>query len=177
MLISVIVGLGLSHLLTSAARLIQRRRRIRLYPPTLLWMGTLFIVQIQIWWVSFHMRTELEWDFFSFLFSLAIPVIGYLLCYLVVPALDGDMVDLRTSYHENRVWFFGLAAAAFVVSFGSDLMANGIPLDMNTAFRVVFILLALVAILVRREWYHVFNAITGLVLFCVYVFAEFLQLR
>jgi hypothetical protein len=39
-LISVIVGLGLSHPLTSAARLIQRRRRIRLHAPTLLWMAT-----------------------------------------------------------------------------------------------------------------------------------------
>ncbi|CAN5853718.1 hypothetical protein BH20GEM3_BH20GEM3_15690 [soil metagenome] len=33
-LVSIIIGLGLSHLLASAARLIQVRRRVRLYWPT-----------------------------------------------------------------------------------------------------------------------------------------------
>jgi hypothetical protein len=140
-------------------------------------MVTLFIVQIQIWWAFFDMRGGREWNFFSFLYSLAIPVIGYLLCYLVVPALDAETVELQASYHENRAWFFGLVVLAFAVSFGWDLLGNGVPADLNTVFRLLFIVLALAAIRVRREWYHVVNAILGLVLFCAYVFAEFLQLR
>ena len=42
-LVSIIIGLGLSHLLSSAARLIQIRHRTRLYPPTLIWMGILVV--------------------------------------------------------------------------------------------------------------------------------------
>lgn len=176
-LISVIVGLGVSHLLTSAARLIQRRRQVRPYAPTLLWMATLFLAQIQIWWVAYTGRSDAEWSFFSFLLTLVIPVIGYLLCYLVVPELAESRVDLRASYHENRVWFFGLVAAAFLFSFVLDLLAGGIPLDANTAFRVLFLLFALAAMRVRREWYHVANAVVALGLFCAYIFAEFLHLR
>jgi hypothetical protein len=44
-----------------------------------------------------------KWNFFSFLYSLAIPVIGCLLCYLVVSALEADAVGLKASYHKNRV--------------------------------------------------------------------------
>ncbi len=176
-LISVIVGLGLSHLLTSAARLIQRRRQVHVYAPTLLWMATLFIVQIQIWWVAYDERTELQWTFFSFLGSLVIPVIGYLLCYVLVPDLEGEVVDLRASYHQNRAWFFGLVVVALLVSFGKDLPSGGILLDTNTMFRVVFIGLGLVAIFVRREWFHLVNAVVALMLFCAYVFSEFLLLR
>lgn len=176
-LISVIVGLGLSHLLTSAARLIQRRRHVKPYLPTLLWMATLFVVQIQIWWVAYQSSAEAEWNFFSFLGFLVIPVIGYLLCYLIVPDLEGGVVDLRAAYHDNRAWFFGLAIVAFLVSFGRDLAGGGIPLNPNTAFRVGFIILALVAIRVRREWFHLLNAAVGLTLFCAYVFVEFLRLR
>lgn len=139
-------------------------------------MVTLFLVQIQIWWAFFEMRADREWNFFSFLYSLAIPVIGYLLCYLVVPALDPDTVEIRANYHENRGWFFGLVVLAFAVSFGWDLLGDGIPLNLNTVFRLLFIVLALVATRVRREWYHVANAILGLVLFSAYVFAEFLHL-
>jgi hypothetical protein len=176
-LISVIVGLGLSHLLTSAARLIQRRRRVEMYLPTLLWMATLFVVQVQIWWVAYQSNGKREWTFFSFLFFLLIPVIGYVLCFLAVPDLDGKEVDLRANYHENRAWFFGLTAAAFTVTFVQDLHGSGgIPLDLNAAFRALFLVLALAAIVVRREWYHVLNATLALALFCAYVFAEFLRL-
>lgn len=176
-LISVIVGLSVSHLLTSAARLIQRRRQMRLYTPTVLWMATLFIVQIQIWWVAYDRRAEAVWTFFSFLGFLVIPVIGYLLCYVLVPDLEGEAVDLQTSYHQNRAWFFGLVVAAFLVSFVQDLASGGIPLDVNTVFRVVLIVFALIAIVVRREWFHLLNAVLALVLFCAYVFVEFLRLR
>ncbi|HKJ92585.1 MAG TPA: hypothetical protein VJ957_05415 [Longimicrobiales bacterium] len=89
----------------------------------------------------------------------------------------GGAADLRAAYHENRAWFFGLAAAAFLVTFIRDLIGGGIPFDANAVFRGVFLVLALLAMRVRREWYHVANAIAGLVLFCAYVFAEFLQLR
>ena len=175
-LISVIVGLGLSHLLTSAARLIQRRRRIRLHAPTLLWMATLFVVQIQIWWAFYNARRGAEWTFFSFLVSLVIPVLGYLLCYLIVPDLEAHELDLKASYHANRSWFFGLVAAAWLISFAQDLLGGTILLDRNTAFRVVFLILALAAMRVRREWYHVLNAVLSLALFCFYVFEEFLRL-
>ena len=176
-LISVIVGLSVSHLLTSAARLIQRRHRMRLYPPTLLWMATLFIVQIQIWWVAYQSRNAEEWSFFSFLGLLVIPVIGYLLCYVLVPDLEEAGIDMRESYHQNRAWFFGLVVTAFLVSFARDLASGGIPLDPNTVFRVVFVALSLGAIVVRREWFHMANAVLALVLFCAYVFVEFLRLR
>lgn len=102
-LISVIVGLGLSHLLTTSARLLQRRRTVRTYTPTLLWIATLFLLQVQIWWVTYNSRRDTDWNYFSFLLLLAIPVIGYLLCYLVVPPLDTEIVDLRGNYYENRI--------------------------------------------------------------------------
>jgi len=175
-LISVIVGLGLSHLLTSAARLIQRRHRVRLHVPTLLWMATLFVVQIQIWWAFYNARRDAQWNFFFFLVSLVIPVLGYLLCYLIVPDLEAEDLDLKASYHANRPWFFGLVAVAFLVSFGQDLLGGTIPLDRNTVFRLVFLVLALVAMRVRSEWYHVVNAVLSLTLFCFYVFEEFLRL-
>lgn len=175
-LVSVIVGLGLSHLLTSSARLIQRRRQIALYPPTLLWMGTLFLLQIQIWWVAYQNRSD-PWTFFSFLGFLLIPILGYLLCYLVVPDLDTEAVELRRTYHENRGWFFGLVIVMVVVSFVRDVVGGGISFDANTAFRVVFGLLAGAAIVVKREGYHLANAMAGLALFTAYVFVEFLRLR
>lgn len=176
-LISVIVGLGISHLLTGVARLMQLRRKIRLYPPTLLWMAMLFILQIQIWWVAYMRRGDAGWTFFSFIGFLVIPIIGYLLCYLVIPDLESGGVDLRANYHANRVWFFGLLAAAVVVSLAQNAARGALVLDPDTAFLLVFLLLSVAGAAIRHEWFHVANAFLAPALFCVYVFVNFLSLR
>lgn len=177
-LISIIIGLGLSHLLASAARLIQLRHHTRLYGPTLAWMATALIAQIQIWWVAFERRTSADWNFFSFLLYLLIPIGAYVLSYLVVPDLEGEeMVDLKASYYANRVWFFGILAALMGVSLGEQYLRDGrIPWGTDALFRIVFLLLALAGMWIRREAFHVFTATIFLLLFCAYVFDLFLRL-
>jgi sugar phosphate permease len=124
-----------------------------------------------------YQNRDAEWTFFSFLGIMLIPIIGYLLCYLVVPDLGAEKVDLQETYHDNRAGFFGLIILAVAVSFGRDVLAGGIPLDVNSAFRVGFLLTALGAIVVKREAFHVAKSVLGLLLLCAYVAAEFLRLE
>ena len=65
-LISIVVGLGISHLLAGVARLIRRRDEVRFYLPSLLWMGALFLAFIQIWWAIFGSRAMESWTFVGF---------------------------------------------------------------------------------------------------------------
>ena len=177
-LVSIIIGLGLSHLLSSTARLIQLRHRVRMHLPTLLWMLLLFVLQIQIWWAAFEGRHEAEWNFFSFLFFLLIPVLAYLLSYLLVPDLEDEAdIDLRASYHANRVWFFGIFALAALVSLGRDFVEDGREaLDLDAAFRIAFLVMSLASARIRGEAFHRAGAAATLMLFCAYVFVLFLQL-
>jgi hypothetical protein len=52
------VGLGLSHLLATTARLIQHRREVVLFGPTLIWMAVLFVLQVQIWGAAFEWQAS-----------------------------------------------------------------------------------------------------------------------
>jgi len=177
-LVSIVIGLGISHLLSGAARLIQLRRRTRMYLPTLLWTGILFLLNVQIWWVAFDRRRTEDWNFFEFLLYLLIPVGAVVLSYLVLPELgDEDEVDLRASYFENRGWFFGIFAAIPVVSLVEETVRDGaFPTDLDAAFRVVFTLLALLAARVRGEAFHLLSAVLALVLFAAYVAVLFARL-
>jgi heme/copper-type cytochrome/quinol oxidase subunit 4 len=172
-LISVIVGLGLSHLLTGVARMIQLRRRVRPHLTTLLWVTTLFLAQVEVWWVFYDTRRGEQWNFFLFLVNLIIPVLVFLLCYLIVPDLDAETLDLRESFFANRVWFFGIISGAWAFTFIQDLARGGLHLDV---FRAFFLALSLVGMLVRNERYHLVNAALSLALFCAYVAAEFMSL-
>lgn len=169
-LVSIVIGLGISHLLSGAARLIQLRRRARLYLPTLLWMETLFLANVQIWRVRFDRRETEHWNVFGFLLYLLIPICAVVLSYLVLPDLgDEDEVDLRASYHESRGWFFGIFAAIPVISLAEETHRDGrFPLDLDALFRVVFVGLALAAARIRSEAFHAANAALSPVLFAAY---------
>jgi hypothetical protein len=178
-LVSIIVGLGLSHLLTGAARLIQMRRRVRGYAPTYLWIGILLVVQIQIWWAAYEDRDEVRWTFFGFFSFLILPIVAALLSYLLVPDLEGEHheLDLRASFLENAAWFHGLLAAAAAVSLARDLLDDGrAALDLDALFRAGFLVQGLLAARIRSDAFQLINALVVLGLFLAYVATLFVQL-
>lgn len=155
-LVSIIVGLGLSHLLATTARLIQHRSVVRLFGPTLIWMALLFVLQVQIWWAAFEWQGSGAWNFFSFLLFLGLPIGAYLLSVLLVPDLDDpEEVDLRTSYFDNRRWFFALLVLLPVVSLAHEQVQGGhIQWDVDAAFRVGFGVVAFAGLVVRQVAAH-----------------------
>jgi len=64
-LISIILGLGVAHLLSGFAELIKRRDSLKLWWPTPLWMITTFLIHVQTWWALFALRTVEHWILIS----------------------------------------------------------------------------------------------------------------
>jgi hypothetical protein len=177
-LISIIVGLAITQLLSGTARLIQIRARVRPHATTLLWMATLFLLDTQIWWAAFERRDISEWNFFLFLFYLLQPTLAFLLSYLVLPELgDEDEIDLPANFAGNRPWFFALLALLPLVSLMDEYIDVGtIPRDADAAFRVLFLVLSVMAGRVRSARVQLWIAATTLALLCGYVGLLFLHL-
>ena len=60
-LISIVIGLGLSHLLAGAARLVRHRAAVHPYAPVLLLLAMLFLLHVQQWWTVFDLRRVTRW--------------------------------------------------------------------------------------------------------------------
>ena len=183
-LLSIILGLGITQLLTGVGRLIQARDRVRVYWPALAWVGVLLLVHVQTWWTTFEMRERADWHFFAFLVVLLQPIVLYLLAALVLPdfgetgSADEEFVDLRANYFANARWFHGLGLVALVVSLGKDLALDGtLPEWRNVLAHVVFFALWGAAMITRRERYHAVLGPLVLLLFVVYVVVLFGRLR
>lgn len=179
-LISIILGLGVTHLLSGVGRIIERRDRVTPYWPAFVWAAVLFILHVQTWWVMFGLRTHPGWTFGAFLAVLVQPAVLYLLAVLVFPPGLGDdaPVDMRANYYRQAPWFFGLAILLLVQSIGRDLVIGGaLPNAVNLGAHVVFFVLWAGAASTRRETYHAFVAVCTAVLFAVYVGLLFARLH
>ena len=168
-LVSIVVGLGLSQLLTGVGRLVTERHRVQAYWVALAQAAFVFLAMVQFWWSTFGYGDEVESNFFAFLFFLLPPIAMYLMAALILPDLQGESegrVSLKEHYESVRPWFFGLAALLPVLNATRSVAFQDAPLwNQDRPFELVFLALTLSAARVKSERWHAFVALAGLALF------------
>ena len=170
-LISIILGLGITQLLNGLGRLLQERRRVRLYWPAIVWVGLLLVIHVQTWWAMFGLRALSSWSFLAFLLVLLQPVILFLLAVLVLPDSSSETArDLRANYFAHSRWFFGLAVLLLLASLTRDMvLSGGLPSRINTAGHVLLLIGWGVGAFTQREAYHRWLAVYSALILVGYI--------
>ena len=170
-IMSVVIGLGLSHLLTGVVELVKARRRVRFYWVHLFWVGLVFVGHIFLWWTMWNLRLLKDWNFFSFLLMLTAPVLLYASAAFLVPKVEaGASVDLREYFYENRPAFFGVNAAFTALMSAENWLLTGhpSPAPVTIVFAVWFVMLCASAF-VRNARYHAAVALLFGLLFLLFI--------
>lgn len=169
--ISLILGLGVTHILSGAASLIRSRRELHFWWPTPLWMATTFLIQVQTWWAMFTLRTIEHWSFAAFLIVLLQPVAIYMMAALIVPRMaSGQVTELRNDYFRESRWFFGALLFGLAASLAKNLVFTGrLPEPRDLMAHVLFIVVALAACVSKSPRLHIAIAGAGLVLILGYI--------
>ena len=107
-LLSIIVGLGIVHLLTGISRLIQRPRELRVYWVHLVWVAYQFLQLVFFWWWEFQFNEIPSWTFPLYFFLVLYATAQYLPSVVLFPYDLPSGFDFRSYYYERRKWFFGL---------------------------------------------------------------------
>ena len=81
--IGMVVGLGITRLLTGIARLIQHPKRHRLSVIHLLWVFSLLAELALFWWWEFALSRLPSLTFATFLFLIVYALVLFLLCALL----------------------------------------------------------------------------------------------
>ena len=172
-LISIVLGLGIAHLLSGVARSISRRAETRFYWPTLVWIFVLLILIIQVWWVDFSLSKVTQWTLAGFASTLLIPAALYFMSFLILP----ESSDMRETYFENRVWFFSLLVAVPIFGSLQQLLVEGhVHQDIDTATKAVGLVLSAAAIYFGSEKAQKIFAVIGVAFVVLYVCGLFFQL-
>lgn len=168
-LVSIILGLGITNLLSGFAGLVRERGRITMYLPVPIWMTTLFLSHVQMWWAMFGLQGVSHWTFAKFLSVLLQPVALYITSALVVPnfARDGA-IDLKEQFYREKSWFGCGLAAMIMASIVKNLLISGYMEPADLAAHGLFLVLSVTAIFTRNDLVHRIAAPIGLLLLLAY---------
>jgi hypothetical protein len=124
-LISVILGLALTHLLRGLAKLIHMRRTVRPYWVHIVWTINILIYVLAIWWGMFWWNNLEEWTIERFFFIAAYASVLFMLASMLYPPdLSGEL-DCEQYFYENKSWFFGIQLLAFLIDI-PETLAKGV---------------------------------------------------
>lgn len=178
-LLSIVLGLAIAQLLAGIARLVRDGRR--LWPAwwVMALVAMLLIADFQVWWVSFDWRHVHTWTFLSYIAFMILPMLLYLLAYLILPAdLRLDGTELVREFVGRRRAFYAIMALVPPASFFQQhLFGARIPLDFDTGVRIFWFALALPGLVSRRTAVQAAIAVTYLALMVVYIALLFMHLR
>ncbi len=162
-LVSLILGLGITHLLAGVGHLIHRRGQQKPDAVHVLWTAATFWMLILNWWVFFQSRRFEEWSFELFLIVIVWAVLYFLMAVVLFPPDLAEGEDYATVFERNRTWFLGLLVSSSIADIALTA-ARGDLLNPPTylPFALHFVVLGVLGILIRSRRFQV--ALAGYVL-------------
>lgn len=178
-LISIVLGLGITNLLMGFARIVQMRGRVNVFWPAIVWGLVLLVIHVQTWWSMFGLRNVETWTFVAFSLTLMQPILLFFLSALVMPDFDRDeALDLKANYFAQVRWFFGMIIALLLFSLLRAVAIDGrLPATADLAFHIGFLAGALPAAFVTNERFHQAAALVAATAIFAYVASLFTVLR
>lgn len=172
-LISVVMGLGVTHLLIGASKVIQNRDSVRVYWVHAVWTVNILIYILVIWWGMFWWSSLEEWTFYNFLFVTLYAIVLFILAAMLYPWDVPTDFDYEEHFFKNRAWFFGLFVAAWCIDVPETTLKAGMGLrELPQAylfFIITMLTLSLAGALTRNRFFHGFFAVFWFVLVLGYL--------
>ena len=166
-LISIVIGLALTHLMQGIAGLIQNPSRARIWWVHLAWVAYMILSIVFWWWWEFQLQNITAWTFPIYLFVIFYAFYLYLVCAVLFPLRLEGYEGYKDYFLARRRWFFGLLIGWSAIDVidtwikGSTYFASH---DADTLiFNAVLALTSIVGMAVRRPAVQAILAVGQLV--------------
>ena len=171
-LISIILGLGVTQLLSGIGNIILRWNQFETYWPHTILIMLVFILHIQDWWATWEYHSIKLWYLPLFLFIIIYPVNLYILTRILFPLRwNVQAINLKEFYFANFRKIYGAMILLPVHAILSNYFISGRPLhEQLLQFALAVILIVVVLLNRREEWIHKTLAMLFLVI-CLITFA------
>jgi len=112
-LVGVVLGLGLTRILSGLARMVEHPGRNPASATHLVWVAVILLSIVHFWWWEFALISLGAWRFELFVFLLLYAFLWFVLACLLFPGDLAEHDTFEAYFLSQRRWFFGLFAATF----------------------------------------------------------------
>lgn len=173
-LISIILGLGITQILSSFSDLLYHYKKVKFYWPHTVWIVFVMFLHIQDWFITYQLKTKMIWNLPEILFILLYPILLYVAAKMLIPSNDDqEKFDMKAYYLSHFHIIFILISLTILLSilfnifFLNMIIFQQIPLIV---FFGVTIFLSL-----RRVENELIHKILSLVLLASVIFSVVLE--
>lgn len=158
-LMSIVIGLGVTNLLAGAGRAFYRRKQTPMDEVHIvLTIATLLVLALN-WWVAFKWNGNVVWSFDKFLVLIVWTIALYMLTTFLYPPDLSEEEERRNRFEENRSGYY----SAFIAVCLADITQTAIRGDLfHPVWYVPYVgqyaLLAAGGLIVRKRGYDRFFA-------------------
>jgi hypothetical protein len=154
-MISIILGLGITTILTGVAEMIKRTKIANLSAPYVIWIALVFVIHIQEWWVSYELKTVPIWTLHKFIFVLLYPINLYILAHLLFPTGLQKEFTAAEFYFNNYPKLFIATIILDIQSIIFNLTFIHPPLYTQVPHLIVLVILStMVTTKSKKVWLH-----------------------
>jgi len=155
-LISIILGLGITQIITGVADIIHQWEKVKLYWPHLLWIVFVFFLHVEEWWVIYGLRTVQVWKLPMFLFVILYPINLFILARILFSfSTGGAKTDFKEFYYNNYKKFFIGVMALSVLAILENLFVSHLKLTGQLNQVTLFLVLGFITYKnYKAEWLH-----------------------
>ena len=166
-ILSVVMGLGVTHILAGLSKTIHYRTAVKTYWVQALWSINVLIYIVTIWWGMFWWSGLQDWSYFQFLLLILYAILLFFSASLIFPWEISGEFDFEKHFYATRPWFFAVLALAWCVDIPETMSKSGVGLrglpEAYLAFSVTQITLAVIAATWSNKTFHKFYAVFWLV--------------
>lgn len=145
--LSMILGLGVTRLLSSCVELFRARGQTRMDWIPLVWAGSIFLWQLQFWWGVLELPHLMKtWTIGSFLTLVSLTLLLFVSAGLVLPSSKLEKNDsLRAAFERDGRWALVSFSVYFALALFTDWLLWGVsPVSLWGALLVALGILPLV---------------------------------
>ncbi len=155
-LISIIIGLGITHLLLGLSGIVDRLasggKPLRLSLAYFAWLATTFVWLLLFWWWEFRSPKFIEqWTVGLYFFFAAYAITLFLMAALLVPRSWDSVQDLGSHFLARKSWFYPLLFLANAIDIVDTFLKDGWFSTQPVMNYTVWIALAVIPVIGLRS--------------------------
>ena len=116
-LVSIILGLGITQILSAFSDLLYHFKKITFYYPHSIWIGFVLFLHIQYWFVTYQLKDKTVWRLPELFFILLYPISLFIAAKMLLPTNDEEeRFNMKIFYQTQFPMIFSVISVSIVLS-------------------------------------------------------------